>query len=1298
MNSLWGRIEAALHKYAESPAVLQVEEPGCHTSITGGQLLEMVNRVADLLAPACSSQGPSQATLSLYLSNSAAYVAAVLAAVHLGLPFLPLDPRWPPARLAAVAADARPAAVAWAPACLPGGHGPPPLPTARLLQLPADLLEPGPALQPGAGQQAQQVQPVAASFGARSSTGSSSNGCCYVLYTSGSTGAPLGVHGTTAGLLNRCDWMQNAFPLVGAGSAIGPGGSGGAGAPEAAGGDRVAFRTAPCFVDSVWEVFGPLLAGVPLLLQVVAEHRITRLSAVPTVWAALLACAEEQAAAVLETPGARAAPLASLRVAVSSGEPLAPALLRRLQAALPACCRLLNLYGSTEAAADVTFADVTSYSCSKGQQGQGQQATQELGRLEQRQREQLGQGSGAAEGVPVGHPISNTLVAILLQLEEGEGEGAQPPAPQQQNKAQPESAAAAGAASAGDGVAALPTWWRPLAAGEVGEVVVGGPAVAAGYLTAPAPASHRFQRLPCPAGGQRQLLRQLRDKVAAGGRAVAVGEVTRASKLASPGLPVFRTGDLGWLDGAGCLHLCGRADLQAKFAGVRVDLTEVEAILAQHPEVRAAATRAWQLAAGTLLVAYVELCGAAARSGAAGSDALPAQLEAWCRQQLPPAAVPSIVMVLPQLPRSPAGKLDRGALPKPRSAAAPQLWQQDRDAEQPGQQDVSPAQSQQLADGAAPGVRKRARLAAAASPQLQPTADAPPERLQRVSEVAVGRVFASALGHTAFEPTQSLFELGGMSMTATVIADSLRLAPEEVFQHPTVRSLAAHLNTAAAPGDQQRQQRGAGAEAAPAPGTLATALLLPLPLPGAEAAKQPAAPGQAALSLAWRARLLACIDASPLPASVFTPEAAGADAQRCRLVFACSHGGDVRCMDAASGRLCWRADLPGRADAGMALCSSGSRMGEDERAGGAGGLARAAPQQRQALAVATNDGGLHLLDPCTGEMLGTLDAGGDIRAAPVLDPWLGLLWVPTHAAALLAVSPPPVHDYSASPSGGAVATAAAVELTRTRLPATMVVARADLPAAASAEVAFDCKRRLAFAACLDGSLVAFDVQLPVTSGNSAGLSLQLLWQHRCAAPLFAPAAPLTTAGVVAAAAVDGSIVGLDCSSGQPRWEHAAGGAVYAPMLLAPLPAAAGEHTSAQGACQALLAGTHGGVLLALDPCTGAQLAAWSAGEQITGLAAVRQHVVAVTTANGAVALLRLSSSAAHAAEEPTVQLVAAVRLPCEVFAPPAVLPAAGGGEGSSESGEEGDSPAQPALLVGSRDDCLYCLELAPWAD
>ena len=56
----------------------------------------------------------------------------------------------------------------------------------------------------------------------------------------------------SAGVLNRCAWMQSSFPLR-------------------ARRDVVALKTSPCFVDSVWELFGPLLAGATI--TVIAQVR-----------------------------------------------------------------------------------------------------------------------------------------------------------------------------------------------------------------------------------------------------------------------------------------------------------------------------------------------------------------------------------------------------------------------------------------------------------------------------------------------------------------------------------------------------------------------------------------------------------------------------------------------------------------------------------------------------------------------------------------------------------------------------------------------------------------------------------------------------------------------------------------------------------------------------------------------------------------------------------------------------------------------------------------------------------------
>lgn len=146
---------------------------------------------------------------------------------------MPLDPAWPPRRLQQLCDEGRPVAVLWAAPGAPGGHGPPPLVGGGpLVELPALAA----LLQTAAAAGAAQLLPAPAP---------ASGSTCYLLYTSGSTGRALGVCGTQQGVLNRCRWMQAAFPFQ-------PG-------------DCVALKTAPAFVDSVWEALGPLLAGVPLV-------------------------------------------------------------------------------------------------------------------------------------------------------------------------------------------------------------------------------------------------------------------------------------------------------------------------------------------------------------------------------------------------------------------------------------------------------------------------------------------------------------------------------------------------------------------------------------------------------------------------------------------------------------------------------------------------------------------------------------------------------------------------------------------------------------------------------------------------------------------------------------------------------------------------------------------------------------------------------------------------------------------------------------------------------------------------
>jgi nonribosomal peptide synthetase protein VioO len=154
-----------------------------------------------------------------------------------------------------------------------------------------------------------------------------------------------------------------------------------------------------------------------------------------------------------------------------------------------------------------------------------------------------------------------------------------------------------------------------------GELLIGGPSLAAGYRGQPGATAARFVMV----GGQR----------------------------------FFRTGDRVSRLPDGTLRLDGRLDDQLKIRGVRVDPAEVEAHIAGHPAVGAVAVTGVRVADHTVLAAYV-----VARPAAA--PGLAASILDYLRGRIPAHLVPSQVRVVPELVYTPTGKVDRRRLAEAR--------------------------------------------------------------------------------------------------------------------------------------------------------------------------------------------------------------------------------------------------------------------------------------------------------------------------------------------------------------------------------------------------------------------------------------------------------------------------------------------------------------------------------------------------------------------------------------------------------------------------------------------------------
>jgi amino acid adenylation domain-containing protein len=211
------------------------------------------------------------------------------------------------------------------------------------------------------------------------------------------------------------------------------------------------------------------------------------------------------------------------------------------------------------------------------------------------------------------------------------------------------------------------------------------------------------------------------------------------------GARTYRTGDLGRMRPDGCLELVGRKDSVIKVRGHPVDVTAIEAVLRAQEGVEGAVVVGREDAMGnTALVAYV----VPRAPGAISTEALRRGL----RTTLPPLQIPSRFVPLAALPRTPTGKVDRQALP--------------------------------------------------AVPDWRPTLDMPFVAPRSHLERTLGRIWAEVLEIERIGLHDNFFDLGGHSLSATLIVarvgDRFRidLATRTLFDAPTLAAFSERVSDA----------------------------------------------------------------------------------------------------------------------------------------------------------------------------------------------------------------------------------------------------------------------------------------------------------------------------------------------------------------------------------------------------------------------------------------------------------------------------------------------------------------------
>ena len=473
--------------------------------VSYGELAAMAERVARRLAAGGAGRGTH---VGVCLERSVELVAAMLGIYQLGAVYVPLDPHYPQARLAFMAAD------------------------SGMRVLLADPASPAVAGLDPALPVIDAARACREDCPAQFDVCTDASAVAYVIYTSGSTGKPKGVLVTQSNLFHSLEANRAAMQVTAQ--------------------DVLPTIGSQAFGVSLLEILLPLTSGGAVQLvgkaQVADIDELVRSTAGVTVLHAVPSVMRHWLEAVVS--GRHADPYPALRLLLVGGESVPDILLQRIKQWRPQL-RLLELYGMTE----------STIVCSRYE----------------------------ATGAPgahycIGRPYAHAAFHVL-------------------NASGQE---------------------QPL--GVPGELHIGGPAIAAGYLGQPELTRERF--LPNPF---------------------------------APGERLYRTGDRVRRLADGHYEFLGRVDHQVSLRGARIELGEVETLANGAEGVNQAVAHVVEQADGDAMLVLFYTCSLEGEARRGVADAIRARLASG----LPDYMQPSVIQCLERFPLNPNGKVDRKQLPAP---------------------------------------------------------------------------------------------------------------------------------------------------------------------------------------------------------------------------------------------------------------------------------------------------------------------------------------------------------------------------------------------------------------------------------------------------------------------------------------------------------------------------------------------------------------------------------------------------------------------------------------------------------